>query len=137
MLTRPAASAASVIAIASASFTASGFSQNTGLPAAISSSVVGLVRRVGGRVDRGVELAPGDGVGEAAEGDRDLEGVGEVAGALGVGVDGGDELAAGHQRRIARRGCGPSRRCRAISSRCWPLTGSPPRRPRAATGPSA
>ena len=65
-----------------------------------------VVRRVGGGVDGGVELAPGDGVGEAAEGVGDGVGGGEVAGALGVHVGGGDELAAGDEGELLGVGAG-------------------------------
>ena len=132
---RPAASAASVIARASAWFSASGFSQKTGLPAARSSIVVGLCDAVGGRVDGGVELAPGDRVGEAAEGAGDGVGAGEVAGALGVGVDGGDELAAGDGGEalgvVAGDGAGAEDQEPLVPS----LTGSPPRRRLCSDGP--
>ncbi len=110
MLTRPAASAATVISMASSAFSASGFSQKTGLPPATSASVVALW------TPSGVELIAASKPPQAmassrlAEGVGDGVGPGEVAGALGVGVDGRDDLAAGQVGEalgvVARDGAG-------------------------------
>ena len=63
-----------------------------------------LVHAVGRRVDRGVELAPGDGLVEPAEGVGISCAVGEVAGPLGVEIDAATMLAAGDRGEFARRG---------------------------------
>ena len=98
MLMSPARSAAAVISIASPWLSASGFSQNTDLPPAISASVVGLC------APSGVELTAASNSPQAiaSSSEPNANGIwkaaGEVARPLVVGVDRRDQLAAGHQR---------------------------------------
>ena len=102
--------------------------------------MVGLCTGSGVELIGGVELAPGDGLGEAAEGVGDDVGGGEVAGALGVHVDGGDELAAGDEGEllgvVAGHGAGAEDEEALDAPVSLVLTGSPPRRACAGSRPS-